>query len=181
MSISSKQSWLASSIALGLAIVVGCDQPGGPARPQTRAPGLVGVNTDIDVENVAPVQAPTPPPAEPKPQSIIGQKTQDIGDTESARKAGAAPAPRQLSKDPVRVYGNAYVSIVGQASIGQIKHTVDLYQAETGEYPKTHEEFMEKIIKANNIALPVLPRNRKYVYDVATHELGVWEYPEAQN
>ncbi len=172
MTRSSKHPWLAPSIALSLVVVAGCDQPGGARRPQTRAPGIVGV----DLDTTAP--APAPAPAPTRPQSIIGQKTQEIASPDQAKQAGAAPAPRQLSKDPFQVYGNAYTSILGQASIGTIKHTVDLYQAETGEYPKTHEEFMEKIIKANNIALPVLPRNRKYVYDVATHELGIWEYPE---
>ncbi len=184
MTFSSKHPWLASSIALALTIVAGCDQPGGPSnRPQTRAPGIVGVNIDEDAERAQAPAAPATPPAPPaptKPSSIIGQNTQDIGSTESAKKDGAAPAPRQLSKDPFRVYGNAYTSILGQASIGLIKQAVDLYQADTGEYPKSHEEFMEKIVKPNNIRLPVLPRNRKYVYDVDSHQLGIWEYPETQ-
>jgi hypothetical protein len=173
MSLSSKHSWLAWSIALGLAVVAGCDQPGGPARPQTRAPGIVGVNLDDAAE---PAPAPAPPP-EVKPRPLIGAKTQDIGDAQKEKQSGGVPAPKQISKDPFRVYGSAYVSIISQASILNIKHAVDLYQAETGEYPKTHEEFMEKIIN-NKIALPGLPPYQKYVYDVSTHELGIWEYPE---
>jgi hypothetical protein len=38
---------------------------------------------------------------------------------------------------------------------------------------------MEKIIKANNIQLPVLPGNKIYQYDVENHKLVVVEAPAA--
>jgi hypothetical protein len=182
----SNRFWLTSSLALSLAVVAGCDQPGGGApRAQTRAPGLVGMDLDTSVESVPPAAAPAPAPATPPPvfkaRPILGKTTKEIDDPEKAKKAGAAPAPKQLSKDPFRVYGNAYNSILSQAATGKIKQAVELYRANNdGEYPKTQEEFMENVIKPNSIRLPVLPRNQKYVYDVATHELGIWEYPEGQ-
>ena len=47
----------------------------------------------------------------------------------------------------------------------QVKHALNLYEAYEGRAPKDHDEFMEKIIKANMIELPVLPEGHKYVYD----------------
>ncbi len=176
MTCPSKHSWLTPSIALGLTLVIGCDQPGGPApnRPQTRAPGLVGVDLDTSAESAPPVT----PPAETKPVPILGAKTQDIRETDKEKQAGAVVAsPKIVARDPIRITGNAYVSIIGQAATLNIKKAVDFYQAETGEYPKTTEEFMEKIIKANNIALPKLPFYQEYTYDVPTHSLVVMEYP----
>lgn len=41
---------------------------------------------------------------------------------------------------------------------------LQLYQAEHGEYPASHEEFMEKIIKPNQIQLPELEPGYEYLY-----------------
>ena len=125
----------------------------------------------------------TPPPApavEPyKPRPIIGQRTTDIRDAKVEAKAGGtAVGPRITAKDPITLSGNAYVTIVGQSSILNIKHAIDLYQAETGEFPKTFAEFKEKIITANNIALPTLPFYQEYGYDTPSHSLVILEYPD---
>ena len=58
-----------------------------------------------------------------------------------------------------------------QMIINNIKHALDLYNAEHGNYPKTHEEFMEKIIDANQIALPELDEGQEYIYDPEDHTL----------
>jgi hypothetical protein len=55
----------------------------------------------------------------------------------------------------------------------QIKPALNMYKATTGSAPKTHEEFMEKIIKANNIPLPELPAGQQYVYDPEQGQLMV--------
>ncbi len=173
MSVLSRRPWLARSMALSLGLILaGCDQPTGSTRPRVR-----GTTSEV-VRQPAPEPAPAPPP-ESKPREILGKTTQDIRDMEKEKKAGGvAASPKIVSKDPIRITGNAYVSIVGQAATLNIKHAVDLYQATTGEYPKTTEEFMEKIIKENNIALPKLPFYQEYTYDASTHSLVVMEYPE---
>ena len=48
-----------------------------------------------------------------------------------------------------------------------------LYEAEKGHPPKTHEEFMSKIIEFNRIDLPELPAGHEYVYDPEKGELMV--------
>lgn len=54
-----------------------------------------------------------------------------------------------------------------------IPHALNLYDAANGAPPKTHEEFMEGVIKANNIKLPELPPGHEYWYDAEAKELMV--------
>ena len=58
-----------------------------------------------------------------------------------------------------------------------IEHAVRLFEAENGRYPQNFDEFMEKIIKANRIELPVLPGGKKYQYDEVNHSLVVIDAP----
>lgn len=55
-----------------------------------------------------------------------------------------------------------------------IVHALDLYWGEHGEYPKSHEEFMEKIVKFNNLVLPELDPGVEYIYDPADHTLKIY-------
>ena len=63
--------------------------------------------------------------------------------------------------------------MVESLSKSQIKQALEIFRATEDRYPKDHAEFMERIIKENNIQLPVLPYKGKYVYDVENHELMV--------
>lgn len=120
---------------------------------------------------------------EKSPNSIIGKKTQDIGEFDPA-------AGKEVSDSKVRVSTNditapvtsplmAYGPALEQISKSHIEHALNLYNASEGRYPATHEEFMTHIIKANNIRLPVLPFGHKYEYDVPNHKLVVVKPPEA--
>jgi hypothetical protein len=56
----------------------------------------------------------------------------------------------------------------------QVKKALDLHHAlNDGRYPATHDEFMEKVIRANNLKLPDLPPGQRYLYVPETHELMV--------
>ncbi len=153
-----------------------CDQPTGSTRPRSKASASAPETVSADSLS----DAPTPAPAPVKPRPILGERTSDIRDAKAETKPGAGGVevqPRIVAKDPITLSGNAYVTIVGQSSILNIQHALDLYQATNGEYPKTYDEFKEKIIKENNIALPTLPFYQEYGYDVPTHRLIIIEYP----
>ncbi len=126
-----------------------------------------------------------PAPAKKKVQTreILNQRTQDIRDAPKEIKSGAAvPAPKKpIARDPITLVGNTYVTAIGRTSIDNMKHAVDLFQASEGRYPKDYNEFMERIIKENNIALPKLPYYQEYAYDAAKHELQVIEYPDKKD
>jgi hypothetical protein len=129
-----------------------------------------------------PAPAPATDPTAPQEVShgyIVGAKTQDIRKLTPEEEAKTRAAPTAITaRDPITLSGNAYVVSIGNISVGHIKHAMDLYQAENGRYPANYDEFMNEIIKKNNIALPVLPSYQEYFYDEQAHELKVREYPD---
>lgn len=66
-----------------------------------------------------------------------------------------------------------YVRIKDRLVLQNIEYALKLYNAEHGEYPQSHDEFMEKIVKFNNIKLPKLPDGHEYWYDAETHTLMI--------
>ncbi len=160
----------------------GCEEEqhvGVPKR--SRAADAVGVDQgDLD----RPASKPNAQPKKPTNSGpIIGQRTQDIKDANAELKTGKAQvgSTRIVARDPISIQGNAYVSIIGQASILNIQHAVDLYHATNDRYPKDLNEFMNEIIKPNNIALPKLPDYQEYGYDAKEHKLIILEYPDRKN
>ena len=120
-------------------------------------------------------------PAEPKDTFIVGKRTQEIGklDRAALTKQGAVVASQKITaKDPITLQGNAYVTMIGKIAIDQMDYAVRLFQAENGRFPKDYNEFMDEVIKKNNIALPKLPFYQEYQYDEANHRLVVIEYPD---
>jgi hypothetical protein len=183
------RSWTAPLLCLGLMACAGCEeevrQVANAKRPETRAPGIVGVAIDQDdmARPAANPQAPARPKADTKPRPILNQRTQDFRNAQTELQKGGAQvgSTRIVARDPITLPGNAYVAIIGKASMLNIQHTVDLWQAENGRYPKDYNEFMEVIIKANNIALPRLPYYQEYGYDEKEHKLIILEYPDRKN
>ncbi len=179
-----RRPWWLISLAISTLAAAGCDEEvrNVGTRPQTRAPAQTGINLDIDVENRSAPQAadiratPRPQPSGP----IIGGRTTDIRDAAPELKKGGAKvaSTRIVAKDPITIQGNAYVSIVGRASVLNIQHAMDLYKAANDRFPKDYDEFMAEIIKANNIALPQLPPYQAYGYDDKEHKFIVLEYPD---
>ncbi len=56
----------------------------------------------------------------------------------------------------------------------QIPNAMKIYKAEhNNKGPKTHEEFMDIIIKENAVQLPELPAGDSFLYDPKTEELMV--------
>ncbi len=58
----------------------------------------------------------------------------------------------------------------------QIPHAMQLFNGLEGRNPKSHEEFMEKIVDFNKIPLPELPKGRVYRYHPDDGQL--WVEPE---
>ena len=77
------------------------------------------------------------------------------------------------ANDPVLYPLQAYGPAMEQISKIEVKQAVDLFNASEGRYPKDYDEFMTRVVKPNNIKLPVLPGGWKYAYDVENHELQV--------
>ena len=112
------------------------------------------------------------------PDSIIGKKTQNIGEFDP--KAGATVSDSKIhATDPITSGTSAYGPMLERLYKSDIEHAVNLFHATEDRYPKDLDEFMDKIIKPNNIQLPVLPGGKLYQYDVENHKLVVVEAPAA--
>ena len=58
----------------------------------------------------------------------------------------------------------------------QVPQALNLFRASEGRFPKSHEEFMQKIVEANRLVLPELPEGAVYHFNSEKGEL--WVYPE---
>jgi len=105
-------------------------------------------------------------------EGIFKKTTQDIGKFDANAANQVIDDHKIHATDPITGPFAAYGPIVGGAVVDKIKHDIDIFEAAEGHFP-TYEEFMQKIIKENDIRLPVLPYKGKYMYNEATHELVV--------
>lgn len=154
-----------------LVLAPGCEEPR-HANTKLNSPALPAPTAES-------APAPAPVPEVVQPREILGQRTQDIRNTEVELKKGAQIAPTKIqAKDPITLPGNAYVTIVGRTAMMQIEHAMNLYKATNDRFPKDFAEFKTEIIQANNLALPKLPYYQEYSYDEKEHKLIVLEYPE---
>jgi hypothetical protein len=153
-------------IALTLALFLGCgSEPAPPPSPPTAPPK--GPDAPPPPLTAAPDAAKSEsPPAEtkqPAPPIVKGQAQVGVG--KAGHYEGDGPVVT-----PIATYFRMKEAI---SFTIQIPHAMNLYKAMEGHAPKTHEEFMEKIIKPNGIKLPELPEGERYLYDPKTEQLMV--------
>jgi hypothetical protein len=113
----------------------------------------------------------------PASQPTTEQVPATVGVGKSGRKLD------QYQNDPVQSIistpAREYFQLRERIVFDSVKHALDLYVAEHGEGPKSHEDFMRDIIELNQIQLPELPKGQRYVYNPQTQELMV-ERPTKQ-
>lgn len=99
----------------------------------------------------------TTPEASKQPNPNVKRTVARPGVTGKGEGYGSGPIAT-----PVRAYFLTRERIVFDIQIATAMNT---YKAINGHFPKSHEEFMEQIIKANQIRLPELSRSdERYVY-----------------
>lgn len=103
----------------------------------------------------------------------------------SPSPAASAPAPEEKVADdrpkrvdasmPVRqrqsAVGKAYFNSRERVENYTFDNAITLYQAEHGEYPKSHEEFMEKLWKPLKAPMPEIEPGYRYEYDPSDHKV----------
>ncbi len=154
-----------------VALATGCNnessQQPAPSTPRTTTAAA------------APAPPPPPPPATVAPQNPTSPpptepNTPEPNTTETVAKVGVGAKGRYEGEGfvvtPVKSLFATRERLVFEV---QIPEAVKLFKAMEDRAPNSHEEFMEKIVKANNIVLPVLPEGDQYRYDPASGELMV--------
>lgn len=101
------------------------------------------------------------PAADPQPKREVAKE----GVGEKGRNYGGG-----LITEPASQYWKAKERIAFNI---QIPKAMQLFKLTNGSAPKSHDEFMEKIIEPGRIELPQLPPGRRYVYDPKSEKLMV--------
>lgn len=108
-----------------------------------------------------------PAPAEAKKKTTV-----DIGEFKE-REGEETVSSKVTITNPITGALEAYEPLKQRTAELAIEHSVRLYQAEHGHFPKNHDEFMTQIIQRNSIKLPKLSGGKRYEYDVENHRLMV--------
>lgn len=163
-----KRSILSAS-CISLLLATGCDTKGlvesKPAEPTATAPAVAApaVNAPAVGGDVASSGA----AGEGQKAGVgVGIRGDSLRNEEGVGKMIAAPA--------VALF-NAREKAVFEI---QIPHALNLFKALEGRVPKTHEEFMQKIVQANGIQLPELKPGTRYRFRPDQGDAGeLWVEP----
>lgn len=154
---------------------------------KTRILTFVGLLAAIAGCEVPELEIPQLAVVSPQPQVVAPVVEEVVQPTGPNEPPPVTAVPRPFTaKDPSRGKKSRAAGQVASAIGGSrfyaeyemirinIVHALDLYWGETGEYPLSHEEFMEKIVKFNQITLPELDPGVEYIYDPADHILKIY-------
>lgn len=158
-----------SASCISLLLATGCDTQGlvesKPAEPTATAPAAAApaVNAPAVGGDVASSGA----AGEGQKAGVgVGIRGDSLRNEEDVGKMIAAPA--------VALF-NAREKVVFEI---QIPHALNLFKALEGRVPKTHEEFMQKIVQANGIQLPELKPGTRYRFRPDQGDAGeLWVEP----
>ena len=78
--------------------------------------------------------------------------------------------PSNLVTGPAKVLFNTREKVIFEI---QLPQALGLFKALEGRAPATHDEYMQKIVRANKLQLPKLPEGKVYVYRPEEEELWV--------
>ena len=128
------------------------------AQPQNKGQG-----GQAAVQNDPPVEEPPPPPA--RHQDDENNMVTVAATPGMTGKGNYASANANNAMGIITVPISQYFRVQERLALQQVEAGMNYFKAEQGRAPATQEEFMEKIIQANNIKLPQLPTGQSYVYE----------------
>lgn len=169
-------------VSAALLLTFGC----GPAAKPTANNGPVAPAPPTPPGPPKPPAPPGPndvapsPPATPMPMPPVPPADPPLDPSARPAAVGAGAKGQYKNSNPVTDIVAVPISARFRAEErltfeAQIPTSMQIYKAldPQGKGPKTHAEFMEKIIKQNQINLPQLPAGEEYQYDPATEQLMV--------
>lgn len=108
--------------------------------------------------------------ANQSPEEEYELKEAGVGATGKGNYGVTSEEAASIITVPISTYFHAQEKAVFDI---QIPQALSLFQASEGRFPNSEEEFMQKIVQANQIILPKLPEGDSYVYDVQSHTLMI--------
>jgi len=165
-----------SLIFLSTFFISGCDlaQPKNKGQGDPPAPPIEEPKQQVEV--LLPPPADEPAPEDKKTVTVMAAPGM------SGKGNYGTPTgnnPMEIITVPISVMFQTQDRLVLQ----QVEHAMNLYKAEWGNAPASHDEFWERIIVANNLQpsqssanrnkLPQLPPGQEYVYDPKDGQLKI--------
>lgn len=174
-----------SQIVLVLTLLfTGCDVPE-LETPQAPVPTQQAVTGAPDAGSASSADQVAADPQAASTQQV--PQSSNPGSMNPNEPPPVTSTPREVSDlDPARGKksraAGGYLGAVGGARFyaehsmifNQVEQAMNLFNAEHGYYPRSQEEFRDKIIRPNNISLPPLDPGVEYLYDPQEHKLMVW-------
>ncbi len=165
---------------VGMTLCLGCESSGpGEAATQSAEvsapPPPTPAKSADEAADDAPAADAAAPAEEAAPAETPAEPAAEPGDSERAT-VGAGAKGRDYGgpgfvTTPIEALFRADDLIVFESHIPK---NLSLYKAEhDNKGPKTHEEFMQVIIKDGGVRLPELPQGDEYWYDPKTEQLMV--------
>lgn len=156
-------------VAAVTAAVAGCDGSGGGAS------GLDSMADKLNQQAVADAEAARQKAAADAQAAADAKRAQAAA---LADNAATTVAPEDMQRGS-KLKSGGYLQTVLKGGIraeqklnlSTIQHALNLFHAEHGHYPKSHEEFMEKIIEFNGIVLEPLQEPYEYYYNAEDGQL----------
>lgn len=125
--------------------------------------GIVGCSPTVNSQSTkTPTQSDSPEPPAPRVAEVgVGKQGQSLNNETGVSLIIAQPAITLFRTKQKIVFEI------------QIPHAMQLYEATEGRKPRSHDEFMDKIVKFNQINLPELPEGQVYQYHPDDGQLWV--------
>jgi len=173
--------WLICGVLLSALVASGCTQQPAQTQPTVR----------FDPNRKPPKPPEPPPPPDPGPQPPYPRgggmqlKSDPVGgparvvETDRVPAAVGVGAKGRRLEDPQLVqpvvtpaiaYFRTQERVIFEISIPK---ALQLYEAQEGRKPRSHEEFVRQVLEPNAIRLPELPADHRYIYDPQSGELMV--------
>jgi hypothetical protein len=163
---------------LAAALCLGCG--GAPAEPNSLDAAAAAMEQQA-VDAAAKAQADLAAQAAALEKQAAEATAKAAADAEAARKAAAAKlaseGPSELTVEDFqrgdKIKGGDYLAVTVRGGIraeqklkiATVQHALALYNATEGRGPKSHEEFMEKVVKFNQIELEPLQEPYEYWFN----------------
>jgi hypothetical protein len=157
-----KASTYRSAAALLFAAALGCDAPALPTGPATPPAA------EVPVEKEKPIVAGIPGEELPEIETPVTSTPRPFNSHDPIKGRRSRRAGGGLG-----AIGGARFHIEYQNIINNINHANQLYWAEHGDWPKSNDEFMEKIIEFNELVLPELEPQHEYIYVPEQGKIGL--------
>ncbi len=156
-----KNLGVSSALCLGMLFCVGCGESVAPPTVSEE----VAAEIKAEEEKQAEAEAAREAAGDEYEMKVAG-----LHATGKGEYGVTSEEPMSIVTVPISTYFRAQEMAVFNM---QIPSALNLFQASEGRFPASEEEFMQSIIRANQIVLPKLPEGDTYVYDVPSHTLMI--------